>query len=73
MVHMRSPVLNPCKLLGVCRIPGHHLLPAVCSPPPASLALSSLPQAVHAKHGEILQLLNTLKKVKREVRPTCFF
>ncbi len=31
------------------------------------LAYRILYQAVHAKHGEILQLLNTLKRVTREV------
>lgn len=31
-------------------------------------SLPATGQAVHARHGEILQLLNTLKKVKREVR-----
>ncbi len=33
------------------------------------LAYRIIYQAVHARHGEILQLLNTLKKVKLEVRP----
>lgn len=35
------------------------------------LAYRIIYQAVHARHGEMLQLLNTLKKVKPAVRPVC--
>ena len=38
---------------------------------PEFLAYRLIYQAVHAKHGEILQLLNTLKKVTKEVRVAC--
>ena len=38
---------------------------------PEFLAYRLIYQAVHAKHGEILQLLNTLKKVTKEVWVAC--
>lgn len=47
-----------------CSLFSPHCLPALLT---SSSAHRLLCQAVHAKHGEILQLLNTLKKVKPEV------
>lgn len=53
--HAALPLGLPCASEGV---PGSRI---------EFLAYRIIYQAVHAKHGEILQLLNTLKKVKREV------
>lgn len=51
-------------------MPPHCLLPPAEGVPGCRtefLAYRILYQAVHAKHGEILQLLNTLKRVTPEV------